>query len=427
MKQSKIASRTREIVREIRRLARPKTEANPDGLGRTPNKGEALMSGKILEWEMRKFFGSYLELCAIAKLDPPPAAPKPVTPERKPINPDTEAKLNLKINRLKQDNAQLALVLREMEKKVLGDELIRKLLGSLDANVTDRGPEWLTPEKGMPGTFGTPLLLISDWHLDEVVDQAEINGCNQYNRRIAVERMKRTFEKTITLLKKHLVAPKYDGIVIAVGGDMFSGDIHEELSDTNEGYINESMLIASDTLVPCIARMADEFGKVFVPWVVGNHPRQSKKPRAKGRVKDNFEWLLGQYVARELKHDKRITFNIPTSADCSFEIYKKRFLLTHGDQFQGGTGIAGLYSPLMLGIARKQKRQMAIGQPFDVVMMGHWHQYIHAQNLIVNGSVKGYDEYAFVSNLPFEEPQQALFIVRPDGKITFRMPVFCDG
>jgi predicted phosphodiesterase len=173
--------------------------------------------------------------------------------------------------------------------------------------------------------------------------------------------------------------------------------------------------------------LADEFGKVFVPCVVGNHGRHDVKPRMKNKVYDNFEWLIYQFAAKAFKNDPRVTFHIPDGADAQFSVYGKKFLLTHGDQFRGGTGISGIFAPLMLGMARKQKRQNAVQKPFDILMMGHWHQLLIAQGLIVNGSMKGYDEYAYNMNFGFERPQQALFIVRPDGEITFQMPVFCDG
>ncbi len=60
------------------------------------------------------------------------------------------------------------------------------------------------------------------------------------------------------------------------------------------------------------------------------------------------------------------------------------------------------------------------------LMMGHWHQLLMMETLIVNGSTKGYDEYAYMGNFPFEKPQQALFVVHPERGITFRMPVICD-
>ena len=50
----------------------------------------------------------------------------------------------------------------------------------------------------------------------------------------ARQRAKRLVENTIDLLMNHMVNPKYPGVVINLGGDMVSGDIHEELSATNE-------------------------------------------------------------------------------------------------------------------------------------------------------------------------------------------------
>jgi hypothetical protein len=45
--------------------------------------------------------------------------------------------------------------------------------------------------------------------------------------------------------------------------------------------------------------------------------------------------------------------------------------------------------------------------------------------MVVNGTMKGYDEYAFVSNFSYEPPQQALAVVAPDKGITIQAPIFC--
>jgi hypothetical protein len=58
--------------------------------------------------------------------------------------------------------------------------------------------------------------------------------------------------------------------------------------------------------------------------------------------------------------------------------------------------------------------------------MGHWHQDIRLRKLIVNGSLKGYDEYAFANNFPFEPPSQALWMTHPQHGITFSMPVLAE-
>jgi hypothetical protein len=45
--------------------------------------------------------------------------------------------------------------------------------------------------------------------------------------------------------------------------------------------------------------------------------------------------------------------------------------------------------------------------------------------MVVNGSMKGFDEYALLMGFGFEQPQQALAIVTPEKNITIQAPVFC--
>jgi hypothetical protein len=130
-------------------------------------------------------------------------------------------------------------------------------------------------------------------------------------------------------------------------------------------------------------------------------------------------------VARTLTHEPKITWQVPESADCDVKVYDTVYKLTHGDQFRGGGGIAGIYPPLSRGQYRKALRQAALGRPFNWLVMGHWHQYHPpGRGLIINGSLKGYDEYAYTSNFDFEIPTQAFWITTPQHGPSFVMPIF---
>jgi predicted phosphodiesterase len=312
---------------------------------------------------------------------------------------------------------------RELDEEKNRSKVLR-VLGSMEPSPP---PAWLVKGSRNQAITGIPLLFLSDIHFDEVVRKEEINYPNSYNRAIAVRRLQNTFESTVKLLKFYMRDPQYDGIVCALGGDMVSGNIHKELRESNEEKILKTCLDLSTYLGAGIRLLADEFGKVFVPCVTGNHGRLNEKYHFKARARDNFDWLIYKLLEKEFQSDKRVTIQAPETPDILFAINGKRFLLTHGDQFHGGSGISGVFAPLMLGQHRKQKKQAAYNQPFDVLMMGHWHQYIHTESLLVNGSVKGYDEYADQHNFPPEPAQQSLSIIRPDGQITYRMPVLCDG
>lgn len=305
----------------------------------------------------------------------------------------------------------------KLERELAALKIISESSASVEA------PEWVMRRANSVGLTGVPTLFLSDLHWGEVVKPQEIGGVNEYNLKIANERLKKTVQTTIDLCKTHMANPNYPGIVVPLGGDILSGDIHEELTDTNELPLLPVLRDARFALRNAIKTLADEFGKVFVPVVVGNHGRKTHKPRCKSAVHTNFDWLIGKLLEDDFADDKRITFRVSESLDTQYRIYGTRYNLTHGDQFNGGSGIAGILSPLMLGDHRKRKRQMAVGQPYDYMMCGHWHSLFNGRGLIINGSLKGYDEYAYKMNFQYEEPGQALWITHPTHGVTYWMPV----
>lgn len=288
------------------------------------------------------------------------------------------------------------------------------------------GPPSWTVKPPKPGKHhGTPWLLLSDLHLDEVVNPAELGGVNAYDRRIAEMRLRATFDNAVKVCRDHWSGIVYDGIVVPLAGDLYSGDIHDELSQTNEDTILGSILHWTDHLAAGLSMLAEGFGKVHVPVVVGNHSRRTRKPRAKFRARDNFDWFTGHLLARMLAGDKRVTFDVSEAADAFVQSYGQRVCITHGDQATGGSGIGGIWPPLMRLDARKRARNAAVNNPYDLLVLGHWHCLTWGPSFIVNGSLKGYDEYAAVSNFSFEPPQQALWLMTPEHGRTWQAPVFC--
>jgi predicted phosphodiesterase len=281
-------------------------------------------------------------------------------------------------------------------------------------------PKWLTPKKRVPGHRGTVCSILSDTHFDEVVNPAEIGYLNAYNRDIAEQRLERFTENTIKISRQYLTGVEFDGAVIFLGGDMVSGTIHD-MAETNETTAPDTALYWAEQLAATLETIVNEFGKLHVPCVVGNHGRLTRKPRTKQRARDNWDWVIYQVLAKHFRDDARVTFDITDGTDVLVQIYETRFLLTHGDQTNGGSGIGGIWPPIMRMVARKRVREH-----FDTVVMGHWHQLIMApsQGLIVNGALKGLDEYAAISNFAPERPQQALWVTTPEHGVTFTAPVF---
>lgn len=276
------------------------------------------------------------------------------------------------------------------------DELARRLeaqgrLASHDITP----PKWMATRRKRSEHHATPTLLLTDTHFDEVVLPEQVEWLNAYNRRIAEKRLRKCVEQSVSLAREYLSGMTYDGFLLMLGGDIFSGIIHQELRESNEAPILRSVAHWEDQLAAAIDRLATEFGKLHIACTYGNHGRQSKKPVAKHRAWDNFEWLMYTHLAKHFQASKHITFQIPDAADCHVKSYNVRYLLTHGDQFRGGSGISGALAPLMLGSHRKTRRAAASGRPYDVMVLGHWHRHIWlpSQGLIVGGTLKGFDEY----------------------------------
>ena len=303
------------------------------------------------------------------------------------------------------------------------EKLLALIHGANHSDLSSKDISWMHRSNSQNEEH-IPVLFLSDIHWDEVVQPAQIEYVNEYNHNIAVRRLQNVFSTMLHTCKDRFKY-KYAGAVVALGGDMLSGNIHEELAETNDATILQSIITVVQTIGDGLEELAKFFGKVHVPCVVGNHGRLHKKPRYKYKVQQNFEWLVYQLLAQRFSRDARLSFDIPDSSDCAFSVFNTRFLLTHGDQFKGGSGISGIFTPLMLGASRKQKRNSAVQKSFDVLMVGHFHQYIHTNSLIVNGSLKGYDEFSYGMNFPFEHPQQAMFFVNSKLGITLRFPIVC--
>ncbi len=322
---------------------------------------------------------------------------------------------------------ELTAQLKHVKGNTLDSEYVkRKIIGIAEQASQVVIPQWLVTKPTGKSLPGVPVTMWSDWHWGEVVFPDQVNGVNEFNLTIAHERARRLVDRVVYLLKNHVVNPEYPGIVCNLGGDMLSGDIHEELKESNDVPLLPALLDIFGVLCWAIKVLADEFGYVFVPCVTGNHGRMSRKPQAKNRNFTNYDWLLYQLLAKHFEGDSRITFFIPDGPDALYSVCGHKILLTHGDQFRGGDGMIGAIGPITRGNQKKLARNSSIHREYDTMMIGHWHQYMPLHRTLVNGSLKGYDEYANSNNFGFEPPIQALFLTHPKNGIIMHLPVYLE-
>ena len=329
---------------------------------------------------------------------------------------------------LADENRKLKKQIAEMHRGSLDDDAIREILGGLVSEPV-KPPGWMYEVKTQKGkTAEVPMTIWSDWHAGEVVVPSEVNGVNEFNIEIFERRVKRLISTTIDLTRNHGPG-NYPGMVINILGDMVSGGLHPELAKTDEEETLPMVLRVRDILVDALGAMADEYKHLYVPCASGNHGRSTQKPEFKRYVYKNFDWLIYQLVARHFAKDKRIVFDIPDSNEVHYRVFGRRYLAMHGDMMgvKGGDGIIGPLGPIMRGETKVGRSQSAIGRDYDTLLIGHWHQSLFLQRVIVNNTLKGFDEFAKNALRATPSiPSQALWLEHPKWGRTMHRDVFLE-
>lgn len=336
------------------------------------------------------------------------------------------------IRNLQAQVTQLNKTLKNFRHEEMTAAIIREEIFKLASHSPDP-PAWLVQPKG-GGVRGIPTTIWSDWHMGEVVSREQTNGLNEFNVKIAKMRAKRLVDTTIELAFEHMGRAKYEypGAVVMLGGDMITGNIHPELAYTNDLTNQQAINETTDLLAACIERMAEAFGRLFIPCVIGNHARDksySNKSMMKNRTITSHEWVIYNNLDRYFQKSKNIQFLIPGGTDALFSVVGHRYLLTHGDAngVKGGDGIIGALGPIARGALKVHDSEAQVGRDIDTICMGHWHQRVDIEGVMVNNSFIGYNEHGRVGlRAKFSRPSQNLWFTHPRYGITARWPVYLE-
>jgi len=264
----------------------------------------------------------------------------------------------------------------------------------------------------------TMVALISDAHYGETVDMYDI----RYNMDICERRIEFLTQKIIRFRELNSQDHPINKIVAVFLGDMISGNIHEELAESNESPVSDQLVRMAHLMVDVIGALSENFPEVEVIVMPGNHPRLTKKPRHK-RKYDNLEYIMGEMVKAIVRDIDNVEVIVPKDLIYVHDVEGHKIGFTHGDGYKS-TSFAGIP---FYGLARKraafQEGLKGLGMPpVDMLMMGHFHQLLwwpgRGCDLIVNGSIKGPDEYAFDTMHAGDEAQQALITVNRRHGIT---------
>jgi hypothetical protein len=253
----------------------------------------------------------------------------------------------------------------------------------------------------------TAVALASDWHVEETVDARAVNGRNEYNLQIADQRVTAYFQGIEWLLRHHRHSMEIDTLVLWLGGDLMTGYIHEELEESNALSPTQTVLWLMERLVAGIDFLKARIN-LEVVCSYGNHGRTTKKRRISTGAHNSYEWMMYKLLAQRYAGDKKVNFTVADGDHLYLDIYQWTLRFTHGDNFQFGGGVGGLAVPVSRGVQRLESFRHA-----DITCLGHFHQQKDFGDIVVNGSMIGYNPYAISINAGFEPPQQAFFLMDP--------------
>ena len=234
---------------------------------------------------------------------------------------------------------------------------------------------------------------ISDIHFDEVVLKSQVMNFNEYNQEIAKRRLWKYLKTTLLLTEGSRFVYNINQLNIFFLGDMISGMIHDELIETNETNVTDSMLALSDILTQMVIIYADHFKKIVIDADYGNHGRIIQKKGFKNRH-NNFDYILYHIIKLRLKdyiERGQIEFKINKSPYGIRNILGWRFLHSHGDDIKSWNQIS--YYGAKRRVSNLKELYESEGG-FDYWFNAHTHERAWLRSILTNGSAMGMNEYS---------------------------------
>jgi hypothetical protein len=253
----------------------------------------------------------------------------------------------------------------------------------------------------------------TDWHIGEVVQPDEVEGFNAFNLDVAEGRVQRFVANSTRWIEMH--KPTYDIPVLRIidTGDSVSGDIHDELSRTNEFPVPRQVVEAARIKADAIVQASASFAQVVVDFVTAdNHSRTTKKPQFKEGGTNSMNYLVGWITQKLVEKVKNVTFNLHPVISTVIDVEGWRYLIQHGHTIKGWSGIPYYGVERAVGREAKVRMNMAQSRRFHQIVMGHFHAPLNHPNFMIGGSLTGTNELDHGVGR-FAPPMQTAWIVHP--------------
>jgi hypothetical protein len=260
--------------------------------------------------------------------------------------------------------------------------------------------------------IATPIFLVSDLHFGERVTLEETLGENLYNLDVAAARMRKCWDNMLWLRADMARTQSCDDTVLCLNGDIVSGDIHAELSETNDGGMRAQCSAAADALEPGIRAMADATpGVLHIVCIGGNHGRMTYKQHIKNGAEHSAEHLGVYDPLRRSIGDMRgkVAWHIPAAERFVIDVHGRRISQQHGTMIRSQGGIGGTLVPMTRWVTRTNDA--------DLYLFGHFHEADAYGKIVKNGSLIGSSGYVKWLGIEDRPPEQVAFVLDADAGV----------
>lgn len=302
-----------------------------------------------------------------------------------------------------------ALVKKQRTTDVQAERVLAEVRAAVDAtDVKYEAPEAAEGD----GKHHVQALLLSDLHGGEVVTHEGTDGMNEFNWEVLLERMA-SIQRSLYSYQNNRPYP-IDELQLWLLGDMCSGSNHKELAETNEFNAAEQGFKIGMLLGQWIESLVEHYPRLVVYGVPGNHPRLQQKPANKN-VFDNFDWMAYKVAQTFLREYDTIEWHIPNGGFVVADIAGLNYLLFHGDGIR--SSMPGVpWGGVMRRVAQLKAQYAQRGVHLDGFALGHFHQACVVDGILMNGSVKGVDEYSIKNFGSGQKPTQLLATFLPEKR-----------
>lgn len=248
-------------------------------------------------------------------------------------------------------------------------------------------------------------LLLSDWHIGA--------GCDTYLNTFNIDVAKARVEHLKQCVIEYCELHKIQTLNIEMLGDLVSGIIHVSNRLVQCENIIESTVIASELLAELIKDLSRIVPKIRLVYCVGNHGRVNADVR-ESISEENFEYLIKYYLTTKLENLPNVEWleNDINHEMCFYSLNNGKTIAScHGHREKRGS-----YKHSVKNLTDYSETYRV-----DEVHMGHFHNHQIINNVVVNGSLMGCDEYA--QNFKYHAlPSQTLRVYDEKGNtITYEI------